>query len=144
MQWSEFLDTASRLSQGATEGDWRSSVSRSYYAVFHYFRGFLLANGLDVGQGGQVHFNLYSGLLNCGFPAVAPIASRIDRLREWRTWADYDLRRTVGQRHALRSVHEANAVIAAFQALLAALPAVQIADGARRHLQAIGRLGKTP
>jgi uncharacterized protein (UPF0332 family) len=58
MQWSEFHDTAGRLAHGATEGDWRSAVSHAYYAVFHWFHEFLLSNGLDVGRGGQSHFNL--------------------------------------------------------------------------------------
>jgi hypothetical protein len=35
-------------------------------------------------------------------------------------------------------------VVADFQALLATLPPTPIADGARRHLQAIGRLPRTP
>jgi hypothetical protein len=74
MQWTEFQDTAERLSRGATEGDWRSAISRSYYAVFHFFREFLLSHHLDIGRGGQSHFNLYTGLQNCGLPAVAAIA----------------------------------------------------------------------
>jgi hypothetical protein len=81
MHWSDFQDTAERLADGQSEGDWRSAISRSYYAVFHFFREFLLSNGLDVGRGGQSHFNLYRGLLNCGFAQVAAIASRIDGLR---------------------------------------------------------------
>jgi hypothetical protein len=36
---------------------------RAYYAVFHYFREFLLSQGVDLGRGGQSHFNLYAGLL---------------------------------------------------------------------------------
>src|SRR5881296_368508 len=107
MQWSEFQDTAERLSHGATEGDWRSAISRSYYAVFHYFRELLLSHGLDIGQGaGQAHFNLYSGLLNCGFAAVGRLASRIDRLRQERGWADYDFARAVHQADASQSVQE--------------------------------------
>ena len=87
----EFRDTAHRLGQGLTEGDWRSAISRAYYAVFHHFRSFLLSNNLDLGRGGQSHFNLYSGLLNCGFPAVSVIGSRIDSLREARVRADYEM-----------------------------------------------------
>jgi hypothetical protein len=34
MQGIEFLATADGLSQGPSEGDWRSAVSRAYYAVF--------------------------------------------------------------------------------------------------------------
>lgn len=144
MHWSEFQDAANRLAQGATEGDWRSAMSRSYYALFHYFREFLLAHGLNVGQGGESHFNLYSGLMNCGFPSVQAIASQLDRLRGLRVWADYNLRRRVGQAVAQSNVQLAQQVLADFQALLPAVQGPQIADGVRRYLQSIGRLGKTP
>src|SRR5438876_55592 len=115
MQWGEFQDTAERLAHAATEGDWRSAISRGYYAVFHFFREFLAANGLDVGRGGQSHFNLYSGLLNCGFPQVAAIASRIDGLRVHRVWADYDLVRPISNRAAQSSIRESRSLIADFQ-----------------------------
>jgi hypothetical protein len=131
MQWSQFQDTADRLSRGATEGDWRSAISRGYYAVFHYFREF---------------FNLYSGLQNCGVPSVGPIAMRIDDLRAKRVWSDYQLARRVSQSLAAGIVQASHSVIVDFQAALAAsqVSPAQIAAGVRQHLQAIGRLGKTP
>jgi len=141
MQWSDFRETAERLGQGTTEGDWRSAISRAYYAVFHYFHGFLRVNGLDIGRSSQSHFNLYSGLLNCGFPQVAAIASRIDGLRAHRVWADYDLARPVSRRAAQTTVRHSSVLISDFQIVLANLPSVQIADGARKHLQSIGRIG---
>ena len=109
MHWGEFQDTAERLAKATTGGDWRSAVSCAYYAVFHGFHEFLLSNGLDVGRGGQSHFNVYSGLLNCGFPRVAAIASRIDGLRSHRVWADYDLARPINSRAAESSVQESRA-----------------------------------
>jgi len=128
----------------ATEGDWRSAISRGYYAVFHYFRAFLLSHGLDIGKGGQAHFNLYVGLWNCGFPHVAAVANRIDILRIDRVKADYNMGVTLRQLAAKSDVQESRALVADFQALLAQSSSGQIVDGARRHLQAIGRLGKTP
>jgi uncharacterized protein (UPF0332 family) len=144
MQWSDFQNTADRLSRGTTEGDWRSAISRSYYAVFHYFREFLLSQRVDIGRGGQSHFNLYSGLQNCGFPAVATIAGRIDDLRAQRVWSDYQLMQPINQQFASAIVQAGRSLIVDFQAALAISSPFQIADGARRHLQAIGRLGKTP
>lgn len=144
MQWSEFQDTAERLAQGKTEGDWRSAISRSYYAVFRHFRGFLLAHGLDIGRGGQSHFNLYVGLFNCGFPAVTAIATRIDDLRFNRVLSDYQLGQQIDQPSARGIVQESRRTIADFQALLMTFSPVKIAHGAKRYLQAIGRLGKTP
>lgn len=88
MHWSDFQVTAERLAWGTTEGDWRSAISRCYFAVFHFFRNFLLSHGLDIARDGQSHFNLYCGLLNCGFSSVAAVASRIDDLRSNRVEAD--------------------------------------------------------
>jgi uncharacterized protein (UPF0332 family) len=144
MQWSDFQDTAERLARGATEGDWRSAMSRCYYAVFHFFRSFLLSHGLDVGRGGQSHFNLYSGLLNCGFSSVAAVAARIDRLRKNRVDADYNLSWKIIQADSLSLVPEGRALVTDFQSILSTLSPAMIVDGAKRHLQSIGRLGKTP
>ncbi len=144
MHWREFLDTASRLAQGTTEGDWRSAASRSYYAVFHYFRELLRSHGLDIGRGGQSHFNLYTGLCQCGFVEVAGLANRVDSLRSGRVEADYNLGSRFVASDGNDAVQEAEAVVAEFQALLAALPISHIVDGARRHLQSIGRLGRIP
>src|SRR5437879_11278258 len=119
MHWSEFQDTAERLSRGTTEGDWRSGISRGYYAVFHYFRAFLLSDGLDIGKGGQAHFTLYVALWNCGFPNVAVVANRIDTLRIHRVNADYNLGSTIRQSDARSDVRESRAIVVDFQGLLA-------------------------
>jgi uncharacterized protein (UPF0332 family) len=128
------------LAAGTTEGDGRSAVSRGYYAVFHFFRELLLNHGVDIGRSGTSHSNLYIGLNNCGFAAAAAIAIRIDDLRDARTKADYDLGRPVDSRQALGTARECAAVIADFRAALSATPAAQIAAGAKKHLQSIGRI----
>jgi uncharacterized protein (UPF0332 family) len=140
MDWREFLETAERLARGATEGDWRSAVSRAYYAIFHFFREFLLHHGLDLGQGGQCHSNLYYGLNNCGVTAVQSLAARVDRLRQFRVEADYDFQRIVDQAQAQNEIQVANDLLNDFQVLLKAVPVAQIAAGARRYLQSIGRI----
>ncbi|HZT79126.1 MAG TPA: hypothetical protein VFA26_02805 [Gemmataceae bacterium] len=144
MQWDEFQTTAERLALGTTEGDWRSATSRGYYAVFHYFREWLASHGLNIGQGSQAHSNLYFGLMNCGFPAVAGIANTINDLRKRRAVADYDLGVPCPQAQVTVDVQVSRDVVADFQALLATIPAAQIVDGARQHLQSIGRLGPPP
>lgn len=144
MHWSEFQDTADRLSQGKSEGDWRSAISRGYYAVFHYFREFLLSNGLPIGTGGQAHYNLYVGLWNCGIPGVAAIGQRIGELRNRRTSADYELKQPLSHSKSVVLVKECRVIVADFQALLGSVTPTPIVSGARRYLQSIGRLGKTP
>lgn len=144
MQWREFLETARRLAVGTSEGDWRSAVSRAYYAIFHSIREWLLAFGIDLGRGGQAHSSLYLGLSNCGISAAQSLANRIDALRTFRTNADYDLWRAFNAMTAQSVVSEADSVNADFQALLRAVPPQQIADGAKNYLISIGRIRKTP
>ena len=38
MNWRDFLVLAGRLGGGAAEAEWRSAVSRAYYAAFHVAR----------------------------------------------------------------------------------------------------------
>ena len=142
MNWDDFLDTANRLVSGDREGDWRSAISRSYYCVFHFFADFFKTYGLDLGQGGQCHFNLYSGLLNCGVSGVEKIAVRVDEFRQRRVHADYKLRLPIRRAQAEQFVKEADDMIAEFKELLANADEREIADGAKTYLQRIGRLPK--
>lgn len=41
MNWRDFLLVASRLAAETTEADWRTAVSRAYYAAFHVARRLL-------------------------------------------------------------------------------------------------------
>jgi hypothetical protein len=135
----DFLGTARRLTTATAESDWRSAISRGYYAVFHFFRDWLAGQGVWLGRAGQAHSNLHIGLLNCGIPAVASLAPRIEVLREERGVADYDLNRVVRQAHAQGIVQECDQVIADFQILLATVPAARTAAGVRSFLQSVGR-----
>jgi uncharacterized protein (UPF0332 family) len=140
MLWNDFQDTADRLAQGPTEGDWRSAVSRTYYAVFHYFRSFFLTYGVNVGQGGQSHFNLYTGLANCGHTSAETLGRQLDLLRSDRVKADYNLSPLIDQAFAFKAVQRGRALVTDFQALLATVPAAQIAAGAKRYLKSIGHI----
>ena len=136
----EFQDTAERLAQGTTVGDWRSAVSRAYYAVFHHFRDFFLSQGLDLGKDANAHPKLYRGLNNCGHAALAPVASMVDALRRRRGLADYDPNAPVDQFMAQDAAQKSKALVSAFQNLLTTLPPDQIADGVRNYFRFVGWL----
>jgi uncharacterized protein (UPF0332 family) len=140
MNWDAFLETADRLAVGTTEGDWRSAVSRAYYAVFHFFSEWLQANGTSLGKRDQAHRNLPLGLFNCGAPQLQPLARRIEDLGKQRTGADYHLAVVVSQSEATDAVQEARGIVADFQAILTTTPAATIATGFHSYLQRIGRL----
>jgi hypothetical protein len=140
MLGTEFQDTAERLARGTTEADWRSAMSRGYYAAFHFFREFLASQGIGLGKAASAHATLYMGLLNCGFPQVAALGRDVDTLREERTWADYRLTLAVVQPDADRVTQGSARVVRDFQALLTTLGADKIADGVRTYLRSISRL----
>ncbi len=138
MLWNEFQDTAERLARGAAEGDWRSAISRTYYAVFPFFRKFFLTHG--VNQAGQSHFNLYTGLANCGYASIETLGDQLDMLRRDRVEANYDLARPIDKAFALVAAQRGRALIADFQELLGTAPAPQIVAGAKRYLKSMGHI----
>lgn len=64
----EFLTLAETWVEGATEAEWRSAVSRAYYAAFHEARVLLRGLGFRVPRGDQAHAYLWLRLSNCGDP----------------------------------------------------------------------------
>ena len=81
MRWDEFLNTADRLAR--LDGG-RLAVSRQPWLLccFSLLPRVSAAHGVDVGQAGACHSNLYTGLNNCGVGATVPIASRVNDLRK--------------------------------------------------------------
>ncbi len=65
-----YLVLAEKLLLGVTEEEWRSAVSRAYYAAFHSARDFMLALGFQVPQGEQAHRYLWKRLANSGHPPL--------------------------------------------------------------------------
>src|SRR5258708_27719454 len=135
MDGERFIDSARRLANGADESDWRSAISRAYYAVFHFGRELCLAHGLDLGPSGHAHSNLYVGLNNCGHAAVHGIAGKLDILRTDRARADYDMRSVVTQSSATDIVAEAVAWLNDFKAVLQSDLRRGNVVGAKRHLR---------
>src|SRR5262245_33635162 len=107
MSRDEFLRTAHRLLAGATEGDWRSAVSRAYYAVFHFCRLWFQANGLPLRRSGADHHFIYQCLNNSGHASVVALANRFPDLQRRRTGADYELHQPVSRVDATAAVTEA-------------------------------------
>ncbi len=55
MNWRDFLLVANRLTAGATEADWRTAVSRAYYAAFHVARRLLADLKFNVPRADRAH-----------------------------------------------------------------------------------------
>ena len=104
MRPRDFLDVAWDLSAGSREGDWRSAVSRAYYAAFHIGRQLLQQCGFEVPDADQAHAFVWLRLSNAGHPEVQQAGARLRHLRYARNWADYDLDRPFNQVTAIDQV----------------------------------------
>ncbi len=75
MNPTSFLDVAEWLLTGESEADWRSAVSRAYYAAFHVARQLLQDCGFAVPRMEQVHVFVSHRMNNCGHSEVCGAAS---------------------------------------------------------------------
>jgi uncharacterized protein (UPF0332 family) len=87
----EFLKLAEAYATGTSEADWRSAVSRAYYAAFHVARDFMTSLGFVTPRAEAAHAFLWRRLGNCGLAPLALAGSRLNQLRGERNRADYDL-----------------------------------------------------
>jgi len=70
MNANAFLELAGEWCTGIREGEWRSAVSRAYFAAFHVARRILRQGGFVVPQGDRAHAYLWLRLANSGHPDV--------------------------------------------------------------------------
>lgn len=90
MNWHDFLPIASRLAAETTEADWRTAVSRAYYAAFHVARRLLADLRFTVPRADRAHQYLVFRLSNSGEASVEQAGRDLDTLRRLRNRADYD------------------------------------------------------
>jgi len=62
MNWRDFLSLAAQLAGDMAEADWRTAVSRAYYAAFHVARRLLA----------DLNFTVPRGRPGASVPCVSP------------------------------------------------------------------------
>ncbi len=115
MDARDYLRLAEKLVTGSTEAEWRSAVSRAYYAAFHVARRLLLSCGLKVPRLDRVHAYLWRRLANCGDVEVRDAGNVLNFLRGERNNADYDFDQPLDQGGAATRVQRARNVILALE-----------------------------
>ena len=90
MNWSDFLSLASRLSSGGAEAEWRTGVSRAYYAVLNNASRIFTALNFVVPRADRAHQYVVFRLSNCGDLRVEQAGRDLETLRRLRNRADYD------------------------------------------------------
>ena len=95
MNPTDFFKTAELLKNETEQAHIRSSISRSYYGVFLYFRKFLNDNGIKKKDKRDVHFFVFKCLEQSKAVIGETVAVRLYNLRGDRSIADYDLTKNV-------------------------------------------------
>jgi uncharacterized protein (UPF0332 family) len=90
MNGRDFLPLAVQLAKGATEPEWRSGVSRAYYACFHVARRLFSDLSFTVPRADRAHQYLVYRLSNSGEALVEQAGRDLETLRRLRNRADYD------------------------------------------------------
>jgi uncharacterized protein (UPF0332 family) len=101
MDARDFLSLALSLTRGTTEAEWRSAVSRAYYAAFHIARKIMSQCGFSVPRGDRAHAYIWLRLSNSKNATVEKAGRDLQAVRGSRNWADYDLDRAFIQKTAL-------------------------------------------
>lgn len=107
----EFLTLAMSLQSGPTEADWRTAVSRAYYATFHAARQLLQSWGFQIGRTDQSHVGITRRLAAASLTELETASREIGDLRSKRNSADYDLERAFRSELAVRCVKMAGLVL---------------------------------
>ncbi|HEY7154407.1 MAG TPA: hypothetical protein VH575_10655 [Gemmataceae bacterium] len=107
MDETGFLNVADVLSRGDTEAEWRSAISRAYYAAFHKARRLLWQGGFAVPAADTAHAYLWLRLSNCKHPDIIELGHKLGHLRGMRNRADYNMDVPVDQAAAFDHVQVA-------------------------------------
>lgn len=145
MSPKDFLQTAERLlSTGtSTESDWRSAVSRAYYAVYlvlklEFEREIPLALLQQSGLGGKnriSHERLPTTLKSSSNAQLSPLGDAIEALRLARIDADYMMNKTFTQPFALDQFENARELLAEIEAYGAVRIAKLIKEDIRNNFK---------
>ena len=88
MKADEFLAVAKNLQMGTREAEWRSAVSRAYYAAFCKAREQLRGEGVDE-QTLRSHWRVWKTFRSATESQRSLIAANGEVLKEYRQGADY-------------------------------------------------------
>ncbi len=131
MDFRDYLRLAVTLAVGSTEAEWRSAVSRAYYAAFHVARDLLFGLGFRVPQADRAHAYLWLRLANAGVADVRLAGNRLNALRGQRNWADYSSRSSLTAATAANEVKNAEDIILALDAAAVEPVRTHITDAMR-------------
>ncbi len=128
MTFRDFLNVARTLALGTTEAEWRSAVSRAYYAVFHESGSLLRNLGFRVPRVESGHAYVWRRLSNSGNFEVDKAGRALNDFRGRRNHADYQEQPPVSQVQAEDAVKLAEDILEAIDAALVEPVRTQITE----------------
>jgi uncharacterized protein (UPF0332 family) len=137
MTGRDFLALADALAAAGAEAEWRTSISRSYYAAFHAAREFMARLRFRVPAADQAHAYLWMRRSNTGDSTADRIGRMLRDLRGRRNAADYDLNRSRTQANAIDAAVDARDVTRALDAVAGTPAETAIRDGMRAYEQSV-------
>lgn len=87
----DFLRIAKKLLNYDSEANWRTSISRSYYAIYNYLKQECAKLGVEISKGPSGHGDLIRCLRGSELPDAVDIGSKVNDLHSHRIKADYDM-----------------------------------------------------
>jgi uncharacterized protein (UPF0332 family) len=131
------METARDLAQNSREADWRSSISRGYYAIYNHFRK-ILADGVpgptlkkgDLSSAYMGHDKLVRALRNCDEKDVRSLGSALNDMKSERRRADYLLDEKVDRQRAKNALEELEDILTEIDTVTH----VNIAKAVKEHL----------
>jgi len=111
----EFFKTAEKLKDSDEESDLRTSIGRSYYAIFLYFREYLSKLGVVSKRKKDVHFFVQACLSNSRVKEAQTLSTELHELKQKRTKADYKLNVKITPREAADTLKDAQEAVDKFR-----------------------------
>jgi len=105
-----FLKTAELLNKYDDEAHIRTSISRSFYATFHYFLNYVKPYLSRTPQY-SAHRFIADCLTNCTAPQIKKVGARFDVLRQRRRDADYHLDKEISKADGEDALAEAQTIM---------------------------------
>ena len=137
----DFLQIATNLSNGSKPAEFRTAISRAYYAAYHVGVGFL--NGMDchISEWPSGHAEVSRDLNNCGNHELSKAGSQLTDLYSKRIVADYKLNKTKydDQQNTQATVMQAERIIGILDQYVSSPSRIETAKVIKEYRKKVSR-----
>jgi hypothetical protein len=111
----DFLHIADRYKNSSHEYERRTSIGRSYYAVYNFLSATLIAAGVTkLTQGPGDHTRIVSCLTQCSDGQAKLVGSLLKDLYEKRRYADYRMDMIIDSKYSALAHNRAETILTEF------------------------------